>query len=58
MSNQTATKLDWRAFPPPTMTEEQREQFESVVLNNLNQVFEQDFENWSENYCEAVQGKS
>ena len=58
MANQTAARINWRDFPPPTMTEEQRKQFEDCVLEGINQVFERDFENWSENYLEAVQGKS
>jgi hypothetical protein len=51
-------KINWRDFPPPTMTEEQVKRFEDFVLKSINQVFEQDFENWSESYREAVQGKS
>ncbi len=58
MASQTAVKIDWRDCPTPTMTEEQLKQFEDVVLKSINQVFEQDFENWSESYREAVQGKS
>jgi hypothetical protein len=58
IGGQMAVKINWRDFPPPTLTEEQLKQFEGFVLENINQVFEQDFENWSENYCEAVQGKS
>lgn len=54
MPDQTAGRVS----PPATMTEEQLKQFEEFVLKNINQVFEQDFENWSENYREAVQGKS
>jgi len=58
MASQTAVKINWRDFPPPTMTEEQLRQFEDFLLENINQVFEHDFEDWSENYRETVQGKS
>jgi hypothetical protein len=46
------------AVAPPPVTEEQLKQFKDVVLKSINRVFEQDFENWSENYNEAVHGKS
>jgi hypothetical protein len=58
MASQTEVKINWRDFPQPTMTEEQLRQFEDFLLENINQVFEHDFEDWSENYREAVQGKS
>lgn len=47
-----------RDFPPLIKTKEQLKRFEDFVLKNINQVFEQDFEYWPENYREAVQGKS
>jgi len=58
MASQAEVKIDWRNSPPPTMTEIQLRRFEDFVLKNMNRVFELDFENWSENYREAVQGKS
>jgi hypothetical protein len=58
MASQPTVKINWRDFPPPSMTEEQLKQFEDFVLKSINPVFEQDFENWSESYHEAVQGKS
>ena len=53
-----AGEINWRDFPPPTMTREQLEQFEEFILKSINHVFEQDFEKCSENYREASQGKS
>jgi hypothetical protein len=58
MASKTVVKINWRDFPPPTMTEEQLKQFKDFLLRSINQVFEQDFENLSENYRAAVQGKS
>jgi hypothetical protein len=58
MARQAGVKIYRRDFPPPTLTAEQLKQFEDFVLKSINQVFEQDFEKLSENYREAVQGKS
>jgi hypothetical protein len=58
MARQTAAKVNWRDFPLPKRTGEQQKQLNEILLKNINQVFEQDFENWEENYREAVQGKS
>jgi hypothetical protein len=55
---ETTGEINWRDFPSPAMTGEQLEQFEEFILKSMNQVFEQDFENWAENYREANQGKS
>jgi hypothetical protein len=58
VENQAAVQTDWRIVPPTFKTKEQTKQFDDFVLESINQVFEQDFENWSENYREAVQGNS
>jgi hypothetical protein len=58
VANQAAVQINWRNVPPTFKTEEQLKQFSDFVLESINQVFDQDFEDWSENYREAVHGNS
>jgi hypothetical protein len=46
----SAGKINWRDFPLPTIP---KEQLEKIVLDNINRMFEQDFEDWFKNYREA-----